>query len=509
MSEPNYVCIHAHFYQPERENPFTGLIDEAESAAPWANWNERITEECYAANASARILGDDGSVVRRLRTYEWISFDFGPTLLDWMDTNAPEVHRAIIESDRGSAERFGGFGSAMAQGYHHTILPLSNTRDKRTQVRWGIADFEHRFGRSPQGMWLPETAVDLETLEVLADEGIRYTVLAPRQAAAIRDERQQWTDVIGGTIDTRRPYRVELPGDKAISVFFYDGALSREIAFDGILDDGRRLAERLAAPLGGPSTGPSLSHVATDGETYGHHHRSGEMALAKAIEELDRGSGVMLTNYAQFLSIRPPRDVVRIIENSSWSCEHGVDRWQADCGCSTGAKPGWQQRWRAPLREALNDLRDRSIQLFEEAGSGVFADPWAARDAYVEVLLTGDEPPFLDRHGRPGLTGQQKRLAIALMEIQRHAMLMFTSCGWFFADISGLESVLVLRQAGKLIALTREWMGVDLEPGLLEILGGAESNIASITGRDIYEEAVAPYIGPPETADGLTRFESR
>lgn len=507
MTSSNYVCIHGHFYQPERQNPFTGVIDETE-AAPWASWNERITEECYAANAAAPILGDDGSVVRRIRTYDWISFDFGPTLLRWLESNDRRTYEAVIDSDRSSAQRFGGYGSAMAQSYHHSILPLSNSRDKRTQVRWGIADFEHRFGRAPRGMWLPEAAVDVETLEILAREGIEFTILSPRQAASVRDSDDNWTDVFGGSIDTGRPYWVELPARGAISVFFYDGAMSREIAFDGILEDGRKLARRLTESAGSSSAPPRLSHVATDGETYGHHHRFGEMALAKAIEELERSEDVRLTNYAEFLSFRPPTDVVRIIENSSWSCEHGLDRWRSDCGCSTGANPGWHQGWRKPLREALDSLRDTSTRLFEDLGSELLADPWAARDSYIEVLLGGDLSGFLAQHGRPGLSSKQQSRAAALLEIQRHAMLMYTSCGWFFDDISGLEAVLVLRQAGKLIAMTRTWTGLDLEPEFVAGLEEAKSNVGAMTGRDVYLEAVAPHLAVDRPRDPLTRFEA-
>lgn len=490
----NYVCIHGHFYQPPRENPFTGSMVEA-SASPYPNWNARIDEECYRANLGVPVLADDGEIENTVNTYEWISFDFGPTLLDWLQDHDYSTYTAIIEADRTSQLRFSGHGSAMAQAYNHTILPLSNSRDKRTQIRWGLADFEHRYGRRPEGMWLPEAAVDLETLEILADEGVSFTVLSPHQAASVRDGGGDWVDVYGGRIDTRRPYRVELPDDKSISIFFYDGSLSKEIAFDGLLHDGRILAKRLTEALAGPSEIPRIANVATDGETYGHHHPHGQMALARAIIDLREDPDVSLTNYAEFLAGEDlPDRVVRIIENSSWSCAHGVDRWRSDCGCKTGTHPEWSQEWRGPLRRSLDYLRDRSTGHFEVIGAGLFTDPWAARDAYIEVVLTGDEEGFLKRQAHPGLDEDDRNRALQLLEIQRQAMLMYTSCGWFFEDVTGLETVIVLRHAGRLIDLARKTIGVDMEPEFLHGLDEARSNIDSRTGRDVYDNEVAPLL---------------
>ena len=489
----NSVCIHGHFYQPSRENPFGGSIVEP-SAGPYVNWNARIDEECYRANTEAAVLGEDGEVVRRVSNYEWISFDFGPTLLDWLENHDRTTYGAIIDSDRRSTERFSGHGSAMAQAYNHTILPLSNARDKRTQVRWGIADFQHRFGREPEGMWLPEAAVDLETLEILVDEGILFTVLSPYQAASVRDAEDEWTDAYGGKIDTRLPYAVELPAGKAISVFFYNGSISKDIAFDGLLHDGRILAKRLNQAFQDPSGISMLVNVATDGETYGHHHPHGEMALARAIIDLQEDPEVSITNYAEFLSANPPDRVVRIIENSSWSCPHGVERWRSDCGCQTGIHPDWHQRWRRPLRRSLDFLRDRAIGHFEVLGAELFEDPWAARDDYIEVILDGEAETFLRLHGRRGLDKEERRRAIGLLEIQRQAMLMYTSCGWFFEDVTGLETVIVLRHAGRLIGLTREIMGVDMEPEFLRLLEEASSNTGRRTGRDVYEAEVGPHV---------------
>ena len=494
MGDQNYICIHGHFYQPPRENPFTGQVPDQASAAPYPNWNERITAECYRANTTAPILGEDGDVVREINTYEWISFDFGPTLLGWLEANATDTYAAVIEADHRSQQRFGGHGSAMAQAYNHTILPLGNQRDKRTQVRWGIADFEHRFRRNPEGMWLPETAVDLETLEILADEGIAFTVLSPYQVSAVQGEDEVWEEVTGGQIDTRFPYRVDLGHDKSIAVFFYNGPLSQEIAFNGMLEDGRILAKRLVQGLGETDDRPLLSHVATDGETYGHHHRHGEMALAVAIEEIENDPDIALTNYGEHLSRHPATRRVQIIEDTSWSCAHGVDRWRADCGCSTGQHPGWNQNWRGPLRQALDWLRDTLIPEFEEKGGELLTDPWMARDAYIEVILGSDPEQFLDRRCRPGLSGEQRATALGLLEIQHRAMLMYTSCGWFFDDISGLESVLVLRHAGRVIDLTRSILGMDLEPELLSRLETAPSNLEDKTGRDVYLSKVVPFL---------------
>lgn len=490
----NHVCIHGHFYQPPRENPFTGEVEPQPSAAPWRDWNEKINGECYTPNTAAPILDADGQIIKTVNTYEGISFDFGPTLLSWLEAKAPLTYRSIIESDRRSAERFGGHRSAMAQGYNHTILPLSNTRDKLTQVRWGIADFEARFGRFPAGLWLPETAVDTETLGILAAEGIKFTVLSPFQAAAVRDPGGDWVDTGFGTVDTRVPYRVDLPDGREIAVFFYNGHLSQEIAFNGLLEDGRILARRLIESLGESHGEVLLAHVATDGETYGHHHRHGEMALAAALEEIDRHPEVTLTNYEQFLQISPPTRQARVVESSSWSCMHGVARWRSDCGCSTGQHPDWHQSWRGPLRDALDWLRDQMTQPFETLGSKLFHDPWAARDAYISVILGGPVEDLLDRHARGALDENDRRTAVGLLEIQHHSLLMYTSCGWFFDDISGLEAIFVLRHAGRVLDLARQVIGSDLESEFLRRIELAPSNIDGKNGRDVFDSEVRPYM---------------
>jgi alpha-amylase/alpha-mannosidase (GH57 family) len=491
----NYVCVHGHFYQPPRENPFTGEVPEQPTAAPWHDWNARITEESYAANARARILGSEGDVLEEVDNYQRISFDFGPTLLSWLEKGDPDTYRAVIEADAASARRFGGHGSAMAQAYNHTILPLSNPRDKVTQVRWGIADFEHRFGRAPEGMWLPETAVDLESLAVLAGEGIRFTVLSPYQAAEVERPDGSWAEVRDGSIDTRNPYLVELPDGRTITVFFYDGPLSREIAFERLLENGNALAARLLGSIGDPGDDPRLAHVATDGETYGHHHRHGEMALAVALEAIEASPQATLTNYAEYMTAHPTSRKANIAEDTSWSCAHGVERWRSDCGCKTGREPTGHQLWREPLRSALDWLRDELTGPFEAMGGDVLLDPWQARDDYIAIVL--GEPPdrFLSEHARPGLDDAGRRRALGLLEIQEHAMLMYTSCGWFFDDISGLEAVFVLRHAGRVCELAREHVGVDLEPEFLARLEKAPSNLEGVDGRVVYEREVSPFVG--------------
>lgn len=491
-----WVCVHGHFYQPPRDNPWLDEIEPQPSAAPYRDWNERITAECYRPNSAARLLDGKGLISEIIDNYQRMSWNFGPTLLDYLHRHAREVHDAIVAADRASCARFSGHGSGMAQAHSHLILPLCSPRDKRTQVRWGAADFEHRFGRRPEGMWLPECAVDTPTLEALADEGIGFTVLAPRQAAAFRPPgggagQQGWQR---GPIDTRRGYRCPLPSGRSIDLYFYDGALSQAVAFEHLLRDGRELARRLAALPPLPGEAISLSHIATDGESYGHHHRFGDMALAAALAAVDGDPRFRLTNYAELRALSPPTWEVQIVEPSSWSCAHGVSRWCDDCGCNTGA-PGVHQRWRRPLRDALDGLRDRVHAALEELGAPIFEDVWRARDAYIAVLLgEGSEEArqaFFDAELRqPGAGGgdsaggsaalaqamKARRRALELMELGRAAMLMYTSCGWFFDDIGGIETVQVLRYAARALELLQRLTGEDREPELVLQLARATGN---------------------------------
>ena len=491
-----YVCIHGHFYQPPRENPYLEAIELQDSAYPYHDWNERITAECYAPNAASRILDSENRIVKLLNNYSYISFNFGPTLLSWMEEQAAGVYSAILDADKQSAERFSGHGSAMAQAYNHIILPLANRRDKVTQVKWGIKDFEHRFGRKPEGMWLPETAVDTESLEILAENGIKFTILAPRQAKRVRlKENARYQDVSGGRIDPARAYIAKLSSKKRISLFFYDGPISQAVAFEGLLSDGKRFADRLMSGFSDTRQGEQLVNIATDGESYGHHHHFGEMTLSCAIEEIQRNEAAHLTNYGEFLEKRPPEDFAEIVENSSWSCVHGVERWRSDCGCKAGGH-AWNQQWRLPLRAALDWLRDKLAVLFESRLKVYFRDPWASRDDYIRVILDRSDESlaaFFKDHAVRDLEANEQVMVLKLLEMQRHALLMYTSCGWFFDELSGLETVQVIHYAGRALRLAEECSGELFEPEFLEHLSAAKSNLPEHgDGARIYEKWVKP-----------------
>ena len=500
-----YLLIHGHFYQPPRENPWLEVIELQDSSYPYHDWNERITAECYGPNARSRILDDQNRIVRIVNNYSRISFNFGPTLLKWLADEEPAIHHAILEADEQSIQRFSGHGSALAQPYNHMILPLASPRDKQTQLLWGIRDFEYCFGRRPEGVWLPETAVDIETLEALARDGILFTVLSPHQAARVREiGGRNWKDISGGRIDPTRAYVQRLPSGRRINLFFYDDPISRAVAFEGLLDSGESFAGRLVSGFSDQRGWPQLLHIATDGESYGHHHRFGDMALAYALEDIDSNGAATLTNYAEFLAKHPPTHEVEITENTSWSCGHGIERWRGDCGCNTGKNPGWQQAWRTPLRDALDWLRDQVAPLYEEHGARYFRDPWAARDDYISVILNrrGNESAFFAAHTEHNLHNSEVTTALKLLELQRHALLMYTSCGWFFDDISGIETVQVLQYAGRVIQLARDLFGRDLEPEFLSRLELAKSNVPEHQdGRVIYETFVRPaVVGLPEVA---------
>jgi len=488
-----YICIHGHFYQPPRENAWLEVIEVQDSAHPYHDWNERITAECYAPNTASRIL-DEKAVINNIQNnYSRISFNFGPTLLSWMESNDTETYRAILEADKESIKNFGGHGSAMAQVYNHIILPLANRRDKETQIVWGIRDFESRFNRKPEGMWLAETAVDIESLELLAKHDVKFTVLAPRQAKAFRKIGEtEWRPVTTETVDTRRPYTCTLPSGKAITLFFYNGAISQGVAFDGLLYDGKKFAHRFLDTFDQDTT-PQLAHIATDGETYGHHHKHGDMALAYCIDYIERSENARLTNYAEFLAKFPPTHEAQIHENSSWSCVHGVERWRSDCGCNSGGTPSWNQQWRKPLREALDWLRDELIKTFEHEGSFIFRDPWAAREDYINVILRRNDDTirkFLKDHCiRP----VESNHVLRLMEIQRNALLMYTSCGWFFDEISGIETTQIMQYACRAMQLITQVSAVNLEEEFLRRLKTAPSNLPTLgDGAEVYWRYVAP-----------------
>jgi alpha-amylase/alpha-mannosidase (GH57 family) len=491
-----YICVHGHFYQPPRENPWLEAVELQDSAYPYHDWNERITAECYAPNGASRILVSDGRVGKIANNYQRISFNFGPTLLSWMKTASAETYQNILDGDKQSREHFGGHGTAIAQAYSHMILPLANSRDKRTQVTWGVRDFESHFGRPPEGMWLPETAVDLESLDILAQHGIRFTILSPGQAARVRKiSARTWTDVSGARVDPTMVYRLRLPSKRTINIFFYDGPISHGVAFEGLLENGETLANRLLGAFSDGRAWPELVHIATDGETYGHHHHRGEMALTYALEHIESKELATLTCYGQYLAEHPPTHEVEILERTSWSCVHGIERWRSDCGCNSG-RAGWNQAWRAPLREAFDGLRDNLAGRFEETAGKLLKDPWAARDDYIGVLLDRSEQnvcAFLRAHSVRDLNKQESCDVLKLLEMERHAMLMYTSCGWFFDELSGIETVQVIQYAGRAIQLARDFWGDEVEAGFLDAISKAKSNLPEHgDGRQIYEKWIRP-----------------
>ena len=460
------LIIHGHFYQPPRENPWTGEVEREPTAAPYHDWNERIHDECYAPNATAN-------------NYAKISFNFGPTLLSWLERAHPETYQHILAADRESAAQRGGHGNAIAQAYGHAILPLCNERDRLTQVAWGLADFRFRFGREAEALWLPETAANDATLALLIDQGLRYVILAPEQAKRVR-AGDEWADVSGAKVDTTKPYRFEHPdgSGRSIATFFYNGPLARAIAFEKALTSSRGLVERFAQV----AARGDLVNVATDGETYGHHFKFGDLALAYALGVEAKQAGFWITNYGEYLDRHPPALRVEIEnglqgEGSSWSCVHGVGRWTRDCGCQTGGEVGWNQAWRDPLRVAFNYLRDDAALKFENRGGELLRDPWAARDDYISVLLDdGTRADFLARHAVRALSETEQMRVFNLLEMQHSALLMFTSCGWFFNDLAGIETIQVLRYAARVLDLQNQLGFEPPRKQFLDLLANAKSN---------------------------------
>jgi alpha-amylase/alpha-mannosidase (GH57 family) len=493
-----YLCIHSHFYQPPRENPWLESIEMQDSAYPYHDWNERIDAECYAPNTAARILDGKDRIVRIVNNYKSMSFNVGPTLLSWMEAHAPETYAQVLEADRDSRKRFSGHGNAIAQVYNHMIMPLANRRDKETQILWGLADFVHRFGHKPEGMWLAETAVDLESLDLMAKHGIQFTILSPYQAKRVRRAgTERWLDASGGLVDPQRAYRVALKEGRSIAVFFYDGGVSQAVAFERLLENGERFANRLTQAFSPSKQEPQLVHIATDGETYGHHHKHGEMALAYAVEHIERNKLARLTNYGEFLELHPPQHEAEIIENSAWSCSHGVGRWNRDCGCSSGSHWGWNQQWRGPLREAYDYLRDAIAPEFEKLGKKLLEDPWDARNRYIGVMLDRSQESredFLASGSLGKLDAAQQTQLWKLLEMQRHAMLMYTSCGWFFDDLSGIETVQTMQYAGRALQLFEELAGPSataVSAQFTSLLAKAQSNVRDFgSGEAIYNSQV-------------------
>ncbi len=493
-----YLCIHAHFYQPPRENPWLEAIEVQDSAYPYHDWNERVSAECYAPNALCRILDGEGRITEIVNNYSKISFDFGPTLLSWLQEKAPKTYQAILTADQESKQGFSGHGAALAQAYNHMILPLANSRDKSTQVLWGIRDFEHRFSRAPEGMWLPEAAVDLETLEALARHGISFTILSPYTAKRVRPlGGRAWRDVSEARIDPSMAYKVRLPSGNSINVFFYDGPVSQAVAFEKLLERGEDFANRLLGAFSDSRTGPQLVHIASDGETYGHHHAFGDMALAYALRTIESGQQAKLAIYGEFLEKHPATHEAQIFENSSWSCSHGVERWRSNCGCNSGTHLGWHQEWRAPLREALDWLRDTLAPAYEAQAGALFKDPWAARDDYIQVILNRSPEnvqKFFHQHGTRDFNEEENIRALKLLELQRHAMLMYTSCGWFFDELSGLETVQAIQYAGRAVQLAEVLrLGDRVESQFVDRLAKAQGSVPEHgDGRQVYEQFVKP-----------------
>lgn len=509
-----YVAIHGHFYQPPREDPWLDAIQEETSARPFHDWNERIASECYWPNAYARIVDGQGKILNILNNYSHISFNFGPTLFRWLERRFPLVYQRILEADRESLKQL-GHGNAIAQVYDHLIMPLANEQDRKTEVLWGMADFEKRFGRKPEAMWLPEAAVNYPVLQVLVQQGMKFLILSPLQALRARPfGATKWIDVSQGQIDPTQPYRCFVRdesgkklSDQFMDLFFYDGAISREVSFGDLLKDGNLFSDQLMRAYQPMKKRAQLIHIATDGETYGHHKKFGEMALAYTLNQGLSSRGLEVINHGAFLRRFPPIYEVEIDEGprgegTSWSCSHGLGRWQEDCGCSTGGQAGWNQRWRKPLRDALDSLRDELRPIFEREGKKIFQDPWKARDGYIQVILdrsSGSIHDFFEKFGRAGLPGDAKNKGLRLMEMQRHSLQMFTSCGWFFSDLSGLETILILQHASRAIQLAAEFSDQSIEESFLQNLSRGRSNLPDRgRGDQIYERAVRSQWVTPE-----------
>ncbi len=506
------LTIHGHFYQPPRENPWTEVIDRQDSAYPFHDWNERIDHECYTPNTCARVGDDENRIVNIVNNFELTSFNFGPTLLSWLKKYSPGTYRRILQADANSLQRFGGHGAAIAQAYNHAIMPLCNEQDRITQVLWGLADFRYRFGREPESMWMPETAVNDQTLLTLIDYGLKYLILSPYQARRVRRlDNGEWVGVEHGEIDTSQAYRWfdrdsagKIIGKRHLDIFFYHGELSRGVGFEHLVRDAGNFTHRIDASFRSNGTGaPQLVSLATDGESYGHHERFGERGLAYLFHiEVPRRE-IRITNYAEYLEENPPAWEVQLKEGhngegTAWSCAHGLGRWARNCGCRGGGPGHWTQEWRAPLRHALDELRDDLNRLTIEFGEPLFKDLIDARNGYISVILQRTPETmaaFLAEHQRKALSAEEKLTAIKLMEMQRNMQLMYTSCGWFFTEISGLETVQVIQYAARALQLAEEMSRRSFEGSFLSNLALAPSNMAEYkNGEGVFEKLVRPAV---------------
>ena len=502
---PLYFTIHGHFYQPPRENPWTGVIENQPSARPNHDWNDRIASQCYSPNAASRILNEHGRIVDIVNNYDYMSFNMGPTLLGWIRTNTPDTYKRIQEADKRSAERLNGHGNAIAQVYNHIIMPLASEQDKRTQIRWGIEDFKFHFGRMPEAMWLAETAINFETVVELIKAGIKFTILSPTQADSFRKfGDEEWTGCANTDIDTTRPYRVyprdkdgNLVCDGYLDVFFYNPWLSSAVGFEHLLRNADTFGGRIRDAWDKDRKEPQLVSIGTDGESYGHHEPFGDMCAAWLYNRYAPDHDMVPVNYGWYLEQFPPQHEVLLKnfhgEGCAWSCAHGVGRWYRDCGCSTGGGPDWNQKWRGPLREAFNILKkladDVFVREFEKLSD---VDPWDARNNYVQALVAPEDESriqdFLAKTVKDPANADMCAKAIRLLEIQKFCLFSYTSCGWFFNDIEGLEPVQNMRYALRAMELLEPFLpyGNHLKSEFISTLACATSNEHKLNGAEVF-----------------------
>ncbi|OQY34567.1 MAG: hypothetical protein B6241_04665 [Spirochaetaceae bacterium 4572_59] len=474
------VIIHGHFYQPPRENPWSGIIEDQPTAYPYDNWNQKIQEECYQSNCWSPVLNGEGQVVCQFNNYDYISFNFGPTLLSWIKEYASASYEKIRKADRNSIYLNKGHGNAMAQVYNHIIMPLANEKDRITQIEWGIKDFQHHFERDPEGMWLAETAIHPETAEELVKAGIKYTVLSPWQADLITKNGSDTIKAENRKELWQHPWIIPCPsGD--LTVFFYHPGLSSDISFQHLLRDANLFYSRVNQELDDPGT--TLLSIATDGEIYGHHEKWGNMGLSAFISKVLADDSLCISNFAARMDMENPAGTVGLQKGedekgSSWSCSHGVSRWYKDCGCNTGGKEEWDQAWRTPLRDGLNSLSNETDRIYEKEMARLTGrDPWEVRNKYIEVLLNPSKANQFYKENGPGKKSLSDRnLFFSLLEGQKNKMFMFTSCGWFFSDIAGIEARQNLMYAARTIDLYSLFFSISQETTLLDYLSDAESN---------------------------------
>lgn len=511
-TQPLYFAIHGHFYQPPRENPWTGEIENQPSAAPFHDWNDRIAAQCYSPNAASRILSGSGRIQDIVNNYEYMSFNMGPTLMGWIRTHLPDTYRRIQEADAKTLKRL-GHGNAIAQVYNHIIMPLASPEDRITQIRWGIRDFETHFGRKPEAMWLAETAINMDVVVDLIREGIRFTILSPTQAECFRPldvKNAEWKGCENTDIDTTRPYRiypVDADGKKIcdgyLDVFFYNPWLSSAVGFEHLLRDANVFGKRIQDGFDPNRDEPQLVSIGTDGESYGHHEPFGDMCAAWLFQHYASEHNMVPVNFGWFLEKFPPKYEVRLknvhSEGCAWSCAHGVGRWYRDCGCSTGGGADWNQKWRTPLRDAMNFLKKFADDVFVREMEKISAvSPWDARNLYIDALIKPEEKErkekFLDKILKDPKDKKARTTAIRLLEVEKFCMFSFTSCGWFFNDIEGLEPVQNMRYAERALELLRPFLPINhpLRDQFLSILGRATSNEHRWSGTEVFVRYAMP-----------------